>query len=169
MDIQLSEHFKLSEFTKSSVATARGIDNVPSIQEVSNLQQLCLHVLEPLREHFGIPIKVTSGYRCPDLNAAVGGVHTSQHVRGEAADIVPIVEEVPGSKSQDPSTKPFPETLNQEPETADAIIGKWYNWLRQRHPLFDQLILEKRGGKTWLHVSYKQTGKNRKQAFEQTS
>ena len=86
-DIQLTTHFSLSEFLKSSTASARGIDNTPSLEVVSNLQQLSIHVLEPLRAYFNTPIVVSSGYRSPALNKAVGGSATSQHMTGEAADL----------------------------------------------------------------------------------
>ena len=79
-DIQLTPHFKLSEFTRSSTATARHIDNSPSEEIVKNLKFLCEHILEPLRQHFNTPIIIGSGYRCPKLNAAVGGVKTSNHL-----------------------------------------------------------------------------------------
>ena len=86
-DQLLTPHFKLSEFIKSSTATARKIDNTPSQEVISNLQVLCQNVLEPLREYFNCPIIIGSGYRSPALNKAVGGVANSQHMTGEAADI----------------------------------------------------------------------------------
>ena len=86
-DIQLSKHFKLSEFISSATATARKIENTPSLEAVSNLQKLCIHILEPLRENFNYPITISSGYRCSALNKAVGGAAASQHMTGEAADI----------------------------------------------------------------------------------
>ncbi|MDY3074712.1 MAG: D-Ala-D-Ala carboxypeptidase family metallohydrolase [Prevotella sp.] len=86
-DLRLTEHFKLSEFTKSSTASARGIDNTPNEQQVANLKRLCQEVLEPLRQHFGVPIIIGSGFRCPKLNKLVGGVSNSQHMTGEACDI----------------------------------------------------------------------------------
>ena len=89
MSIILSEHFRLTEFTTSLVAVTRRIDNTPPLSAVSNLQQLCLHVLEPLRAHLGHAVRINSGYRSPRLNAAVGGVKTSDHTRGCAADIFP--------------------------------------------------------------------------------
>lgn len=92
--MKLTDHFSLSEFTRSSTADRLHINNtidlsVPSGQSVfKNLKNLCEQVLEPLREHFGIPVVICSGYRCPQLNKAVGGVPNSQHLKGEAADIV---------------------------------------------------------------------------------
>lgn len=85
-DEQLSSHFTLSEFTRSGTAIRRGISNIPTPSEIAAMRQLCLNVLEPLRQRFG-RIIITSGFRCPKLNMAVGGVCSSQHLRGEAADI----------------------------------------------------------------------------------
>lgn len=93
-DIQLSPHFKLNEFTKSRTARENGIDNTPPPEAVENLRALCSHTLEPLREALGLPIIITSGYRCKALNERI--THhsaTSQHMQGEAADFV-----VQGSK-----------------------------------------------------------------------
>ena len=82
-DIQLSEHFTLSEFTKSITAERLGIDNKPGYEEVLAMRRLCQEVLEPLRQHYGKPIRITSGFRCEALNKAVGG----EHMLGEAADL----------------------------------------------------------------------------------
>lgn len=149
-DIQLSKHFKLSEFTRSATASAKKIDNTPSLEVVSNLQQLCIHVLEPLREYANsisphpkgesVGVSISSGYRCQALNKAVGGVATSQHMTGEAADI-----HLPSS----------------------AIGKKWFVWLMDQD--FDQLILEKSTPTStsyWIHVSYRQDGNNRHQVIE---
>lgn len=87
MSTLLSPHFSLEELTRSSTATAKGIDNTPSEKERVNLVRLCREVLEPLRVAYGMPMRVTSGFRCKALNKAVGGAATSQHVTGEAVDI----------------------------------------------------------------------------------
>ena len=85
--MQLSKNFRLSEFTRSDTAKRLGIVNeCSSVEQVLNLAYLCHTVLQPLRDRFG-PIRINSGYRCPELNKAVGGVANSQHMRGEAADI----------------------------------------------------------------------------------
>ena len=81
------KHFTLKEFVKSDTARRLGIDNTPSPQVEERLRQLVDYVLDPLREAYGKPIYVNSGYRCPALNRAVGGVAHSQHLTGEAADI----------------------------------------------------------------------------------
>lgn len=128
-DQQLTPHFKLSEFTKSSTATARKIDNTPSEQVISNLKLLCEQVLEPLRVHFNCPIIIGSGYRSPALNKAVGGVKNSQHMTGEAADI----------------------------HLPDNATGrKWFLWMMDNLK-FDQLIMEKStptSTRYWIHVSF---------------
>jgi hypothetical protein len=85
--IRLSESFYLDEFTVSGVAEKKGIKNIPPDEAVENLTALCVHVLQPVRNSAGKSILISSGYRCPELNKAVGGVPTSQHVKGEAADI----------------------------------------------------------------------------------
>lgn len=83
----MTEHFKLEEFIRSSTAQQLGIDNTPSEEVILNLRNLCEKVLEPLRQWYGKPISISSGYRCSALNRAVGGVTKSQHLKGEAADI----------------------------------------------------------------------------------
>lgn len=138
-DIILSPHFKLSEFIKSNTATQKKIDNTPSLEVVSKLQQLCINVLEPLRCAFDTPVTIGSGYRCPVLNAAVGGVKNSQHMTGEAADL-----HVP----------------------SDAIGKSWFSWI-QTHCTFDQLICERETSSSerwWIHVSFKSSG-NRRQVI----
>ena len=123
--MQLSKNFRLSEFTRSNTAKRLGIDNeCSSVEQVLNLAYLCHMVLQPLRDRFG-PIRITSGYRCPELNRAVGGVKNSQHLRGEAADIhLPSVE-----------------------------IGKEYFAFLKTLPAVDQLIWEESKGTCWIHVS----------------
>ena len=135
--MQLSPHFKLVEFTRSATAQARHIDNTPNEEQIKNLKFLCDNVLEPLREQFG-PIIIGSGFRCPALNTAVGGVKNSQHKTGEACDIhLPSIE-----------------------------VGKKYFEFLKKLPIFDQLIWERnnpRSNHYWIHVSIKRSGKNRKQ------
>jgi zinc D-Ala-D-Ala carboxypeptidase len=83
---QLTPHFSLAEMTRSTTALRKGIPNKPSVDEVRALTLLCQKVLEPVREHFGKPVIVTSGYRAPRVNMAVGGSGSSQHCNGEAVD-----------------------------------------------------------------------------------
>ena len=135
--MQLTEHFTLSEFVRSETATNRHIDNTPTPEVIDNLRALCRNVLEPARVAFGAPIYITSGYRCPALNKAVGGKPTSQHLRGEAADL-----QVRGVEN----------------------LRKLYNVIKSRG-MFDQLLFESNGATKWIHVSYKASG-NRIQAID---
>jgi len=89
--MNLSEHFTLQELVKSQTATRIGIDNIPDSFEVAYLEKLCRDILEPVREHYGIPFSPSSGYRSPDLCEAIGSSRKSQHAKGQAADF-----EVPG-------------------------------------------------------------------------
>ena len=84
----VSPDFSMKELAKSSTAEKLGIDNTPTPEASAQLSNLVTHVLDPLREMYGKPITVNSGYRCPKLNDAVGGAKNSQHMRGEAADII---------------------------------------------------------------------------------
>lgn len=83
----MSKYFTIDELCHSDTANARGIDNTPTEEVKENLQALIDNVLDPLREAYGKPIYVNSGYRCPALNKAVGGVSASEHLSGRAADI----------------------------------------------------------------------------------
>ena len=137
-DEQLSKHFTLWEMMRSGTAVRLNIKNEPDEQEKEALRQLCQHVLEPLRCRYGAII-ITSGYRCLRLNRAVGGVPTSQHMRGEAADIfIPNLE-----------------------------IGQKYFDFIKNNTTFDQLIWEPRGADVprWLHVSYTTRRPNRMQVL----
>jgi len=84
---KLSENFTLEEFTRSDKAKELGITNEPGEKELAALRVLVSRTIQPLRDKLGVPIHVNSGYRCPELNKAVGGVPTSQHQKGEAADL----------------------------------------------------------------------------------
>lgn len=139
MAIRISKNFTLEEFTASTTAKAKGITNVPSTQQMANLCALVHHVLQPLRDAMGHEVKIGSGYRCPRLNQAVGGVSNSQHLKGEAADLC-----IDGDKTKG---------------------RKWFTWV-QTHCDFDQLIWEHNAkGTYWVHVSYRSDGKNRKQVI----
>lgn len=85
--MKLTENFTLEEMTRSDTAARLGIANTPSEAEIKSLKLLCENILEPLREHFGAPVNVRSGYRCLKLNHHIGGAEKSQHVSGQAADI----------------------------------------------------------------------------------
>ena len=87
--MQLSEHFTLEEMVFSQTATRLSIDNTPDVGTIECLRELCVNVLEPFRTIVGNSnIHVTSGYRCPELNEKIGGVSSSQHCKGQAADIL---------------------------------------------------------------------------------
>lgn len=88
--MKLSEHFTLEEMTRSATASGHNLSNEPDRDAVVRLQYLCLNTLEPLREAWGAPIVVTSGYRSPMVNKLVGGAPNSQHMSGCAADIRPV-------------------------------------------------------------------------------
>ncbi len=85
--MNLTTNFRLIEFTVSDTATARGIVNKPNEEQTENLRVLCSRLLQPLRELYNEPFKINSGFRSQELNKAVGGVPTSQHTKGQAADI----------------------------------------------------------------------------------
>ena len=84
--MNLSKSFTLNELTKSQEALRLGIDNTPSEEHILNLKILCENILQPLRDFYGMPVSVSSGYRSPELCKAIGSSSTSQHTRGEAAD-----------------------------------------------------------------------------------
>jgi hypothetical protein len=118
------KYFTIKELTKSSTAEAKGIDNTPTPEVERNLTALVENVLDGVRSIYGKPITVNSGYRCPELNKAVGGSATSDHVKGFSADITG------GSK--------------EENERLFNIIKHNFH--------FSQLINEKNF--SWVHVSY---------------
>ena len=84
--MNLSDNFTLNELTKSQTATRKGIDNEPGTVEIENLIHLAKTILQPVREHFGKPVMISSGYRSPELCEAIGSSAKSQHAKGEAAD-----------------------------------------------------------------------------------
>ena len=83
--MQLTRNFSLQELTKSDTAIRKGIDNEPNADQVDKLKALCENILQPVRDHFG-RVKITSGYRSPELCAAIGSSLNSQHAKAEAAD-----------------------------------------------------------------------------------
>lgn len=86
--MKLTNNFSLQELTSSETAVRRGIDNTPSPEVILNLKALCENVLQPLRDWYGKPITITSGYRSPELNKAIKGARNSDHMRGQAVDFV---------------------------------------------------------------------------------
>jgi zinc D-Ala-D-Ala carboxypeptidase len=127
--MNLTKNFTLSEMTKSETALRHGIDNTPGEQEISAMKVLAEKVLQPVRDHFGKGVKINSAYRSPEVNAKVGGSKTSDHCRGQAADI-----EIPG--------------------VANAELAQWI----VDNLEFRQVILEfyTQGipDSGWVHVSY---------------
>jgi hypothetical protein len=85
--MQLTNNFSLKELTTSETATRKGLDNTPNEAVTANLKTLAEKILQPVREHYGKSVKVNSGYRSPEVNASVGGSKTSDHCKGQAADI----------------------------------------------------------------------------------
>jgi zinc D-Ala-D-Ala carboxypeptidase len=94
--MKLSNNFSLNELTQSETALRKGLDNTPSDAIIANLKTLVENVLQPVRDHYGKGVKVNSGYRSPEVNASVGGSRTSDHCKGQAADI-----EIPGIANAD--------------------------------------------------------------------
>jgi len=94
--MNLTANFTLSEMVKSETALRHGMDNTPGETEIENLKRLCEQVLQPVRNHFKTGVKVNSGFRHPEVNAKVGGSKTSDHCKGQAADI-----EIPGIPNAD--------------------------------------------------------------------
>ncbi len=142
METNITMHFTIEELYASKTAKDKGINNKPSVREMVNLVYLAAYVLEPLRKAMGEPIKIGSGFRCQQLNKAVGGVSNSQHLTGQAADLC-----IDG----------------------DIEKGKrWFNYIKDHLP-FDQLIWEHnpKTGSYWVHVSYvfSDFGKNRRQVI----
>lgn len=123
------KYFELEEFIRSDVAKKKGIDNTPSFEVVDNINELVENILDPLRAAYGWPITVSSGYRCEKLNKAVGGVPSSVHMKGLAADLV-----VGGSFNK------FKEFVKE--------------WFLKTGTRFDQVLLESNSktGAKWIHI-----------------
>jgi len=140
--MKLSNHLDLSEVTRSESAKRNQISNMPTPEHIENFKALAEKIFEPIREHFGVPIHISSGYRSKELNAKIGGSATSQHCKGEAIDI-----------DMDGST--------------NGVTNKMvFDYIKDNLP-FDQLIWEFGNDQNcdWVHVSYnKQT--QRKQVLK---
>lgn len=87
MKTQLTDNFTLEEMSHSNTAKARNMKNEPNAEQTENLEKLCARLLQPLREVYNQPFIISSGFRSPEVNKAVGGVTTSQHTKGQAADV----------------------------------------------------------------------------------
>lgn len=160
----LSPNFTLEEFIKSDTAKAKGISNVPTEIHKRTLKHTCVYFLEPLRNLLNekykvyggskvkyVSIRITSGYRSPALNKAVGGAKTSGHCLGEAADIEAVIVFENGAKTTLPYTNLYKDIKE---------------WVRIKRLSVDQCIQERgTGGATWVHTSYSAWGsaRNREQ------
>ena len=134
--MKLSNNFSLNELTHRQTAERKGIDNTPSTEHQENLKSLCTHVLQPVRDHFGQVVSVSSGYRSPELCTAIGSKITSQHAKGEAADF-----EIFGVSNKE--------------------LADWIHY----NVNYDQLILEywneSDPNSGWVHCSYSENQKRR--------
>ena len=139
--MRISKHISYKEATQSQTATRKGISNDPDAYQLQNMQLLAEKVFEAIREHFGVPIHISSGYRSKALNTAIGGSLTSQHCSGEAIDI--------------------------DMDGTSVTNAQIFNYIKDNLS-FDQLIWEfgTDSNPNWVHVSYESTGKQRKQILK---
>ena len=138
----IMKYFSLCEMTKSDTARRLGIDNTPSDSIKNNLTLFIEKVLDSIREDWGSPISVSSGYRCPELNAKVGGAKTSGHLYGYCADL-----QVKGDLRK----------------FSCFVI----EWMKDHHMKFDELLFERSGNVTWLHFCWiGKDGKQRMKCFD---
>ena len=131
--MQLSKNLALAEVMRSETAKRKGISNMPTPEHIENFKLLAENVFQPIREHFGVPIHISSGYRSKALNTAVGGSLSSQHCSGEAIDI--------------------------DMDGTSVTNAQIFNYIKDNLN-FDQMIWEF-GTDTnpdWVHVSYKAKG-----------
>jgi zinc D-Ala-D-Ala carboxypeptidase len=140
--MQLSKNLSLAEMTRSESAKRLGISNEPTIAHLSNMRKLAENVFQPIREHFGVPIYISSGYRSKVLNSAIkNSSKTSQHSKGEAMDI--------------------------DMDNTQITNAQIFEFIKNNLS-FDQLIWEYGDDKNpdWVHVSYSATGKQRNQILK---
>lgn len=139
--MQLSKNLSLAEVIRSETAKRSGISNMPTEEHIENFKKLAENVFQPIRDHFGIPIHISSGYRSKALNTAIKGSSSSQHCSGEAIDI---------------------------DMDATSITNKQVFDFIKDNLDFDQLIWEfgTDANPDWVHVSYESTGKQRKQILK---
>lgn len=133
--MNISEHISLKEATRSNTAKRLGIENMPDSETLTTMQITAEHIFEPLRNKFNEPIYISSFYRSPELNKAIGGSTSSQHCKGEAIDIDDVYSK--------------------------ASNADFFNYIKNKLE-FDQLIWEFGDDENpaWVHVSYS-LGKNR--------
>jgi len=136
--MRLSKNFLLSEITHSNTAKRLGITNAPEKEHLSSIQALIRKVVQPMRDALG-PIRISSGYRSPELNRAIGGSRKSQHCKGEALDL---------------------QFWKSGKMNNKAI----YDWVIANDIEFDQMINE--FDFSWIHISFKEDSNNRRQILE---
>ncbi len=135
--MKLSKNFSLAEITRSNTAKRIGIKNEPNKEHLNSIQALIRKVVQPLRDAIG-PIRISSGYRSPELNRAIGGSNKSQHCKGQALDL-------------------------QFWENGEMNNKKIYDWILSSGIDFDQMINE--FDYSWIHISFNEF-KNRKQVLK---
>ena len=140
--MKLSKNLDLGELTRSESAKRAGISNTPTAEHIENMKKLANNIFQPIRDHFGVPIFISSGYRSKQLNDRIGGSSTSQHSSGEAIDI-----DMDGS--------------------SNGVTNKEVFDFIKDNLEFDQLIWEfgTKNNPDWVHVSYESTGRQRKQVL----
>ena len=140
--MMLSKNLSLTEFSNSNTAKRKGIDNTPKDEHLEAAKELAENIFQPIRDHFGNPIWLSSGYRSEALNKAIGGSKTSQHCKGEAMDI----------------------DMDGKGDPTNAEI---FYYIKDNLP-FDQLIWEFGNDEnpSWVHVSYKKGGPQRGQILK---
>lgn len=139
--MNITDNFTLEEMLRSTTAQSIGVSQAePPYSVVIALTRLCERVLQPIRDHFKEPVIISSGYRCPQVNKAVGGVQNSQHITGQAADIY-----LGGDTGRE---------------------SAYFQWIRQNID-YDQLILEGNQKTSWIHVSYNSLKLNRHKSWMQ--
>ncbi len=134
--MKISEHLDLSEIIRSDSAKRNGISNMPTPEHIENFKILATKVFEPIREHFGVPIHISSGYRSIELNRLIKGSSSSQHCKGQAVDI------------------------DMDNSTNGVTNADVFNYIKDNLP-FDQLIWEfgNEDNPDWVHVSYVPEGR----------
>jgi zinc D-Ala-D-Ala carboxypeptidase len=140
--MKLSKNLDLGELTRSESARRNGISNKPTEQHIENMKKLAENIFQPIRDHFDVPIFISSGYRSKELNDRIGGSSTSQHSSGEAIDI------------------------DMDGSSRGVTNKEVFDFIKDNLD-FDQLIWEfgNKNNPDWVHVSYKSTGKQRKQVL----
>ena len=137
--MKLTENFTLQEMIRSNTAEAKRIVNIPDANQINFIRELCINILQPVRDEFGVPIRISSGFRSPKLNVAIGGSSSSQHcaLRGAAADV-----------------------------QMDEMNAEIFNYIKNEL-IFDQLIWEFGSDENpdWVHVSFHK-GNNRKEILK---